>query len=156
MATTKSDSKKGKKQFKTETTKLLHEDGFMHLTSDTSLYARSLKSVKEFIVKKYGIPTAILEGRMNEPTGGDYADWLLDHYPDMSVPPPVPDVNLINLPANIEEEINAMAEGIDEDDQDAIEELQAAQAAVADTARLRILGTKPSAKTSYSKLNARP
>ena len=36
--------------------------------------------VKEFLVKKYGIPIAILEGDMNDPTGGDYADWLLDHY----------------------------------------------------------------------------
>jgi hypothetical protein len=136
----KNNSKsKGKKQGQRRgSTTITHADGFVHLTSEPTLYARSLKSIKEFIIKEFNLPIEVLEGTMPDPDGDSYADWLLEKYPDALVPPEVPDLINIILPENIVNEIEEMAVGVDPNDVAAVEMMTSAQEAVTDIARQRI------------------
>ena len=133
----KNNSKsKGKKQGQRRgSTTITHADGFVHLTSEPTLYARSLKSIKEFIIKEFNLPIEVLEGTMPDPDGDSYADWLLEKYPDALVPPEVPDLINIILPENIVNEIEEMAVGVDPNDVAAVEMMTSAQEAVTNIAR---------------------
>ena len=112
--------------------------GFTHLTTEPTLFNRSLQSVKEYLVKEYVLPLELIDGAMEEPDDNAYAEWLLDTFPDDDVPAPVPEVNNILLPADFEAQITEMAEGADESDEAAMGELLAAQEAVRQAERERI------------------
>jgi hypothetical protein len=123
------NKQKGKSNAK-HSFKISSEDGFTHLTTDPSLYSRSLSSVKEYLKSTFVLPQELIDGTMEEPVGDDYAIWLMDNFPDDILPPePVPDIDDIDLPDEILDEIDDMEVGVDPNDAAALAELQEAQAA---------------------------
>ena len=137
-----SNSKKNsqfQKKSKNDSLKITSEDGFTHLTTDPTIFNRSLTSIKQYPVSEFILPLELIEGKMPEPDGDAYADWLLDNFPDMLVPTPVPDIDAIVLSESVEEMIDRMADGADINDVDAI------------TAAQEQVGTYPVMGTSYQR-----
>jgi len=122
-------------------------EGFIYLTGDPEFYNLARESIVQKMQMEYpAIPLEVIRGEAPEFDVSGYRRRLIMLYPIPMIPAPVPDPGDIILPADIEAEAEAMAEGVNPDDEDALEEIQAAQDAFREASRIEIWQERTAAR----------
>jgi hypothetical protein len=103
------------------------KEGFIHLTSNAFYFPRAQESAQDYLIAHFKVPKGIVTGDIKSMNSSEYRMYLLKEMSSTIVPDEPPAEDAIDLPDSVEADIQAMAEGVDPDDQDLVAEVEEAQ-----------------------------